>query len=103
MTNFWHWISGDLDGVLIDPAEDWSQARWSRDHFPSRELIFIQDPTFELLHKASRPGIRISKKWWKTDLKPSPYIVFHVEFKSAVQIGPKPTQDPIFNISFFLS
>ena len=27
--------------------------------------------------------------------------IIHVEFESAVQIGPKPTQDPIFNIIIF--
>ena len=35
----WHRSSGDLNDVLIDPAEDWSQVQWSRDHSPSRELI----------------------------------------------------------------
>ena len=42
--------SGDLNDVLIDPAEDWSQVWWSRDHFPSRELIIIRfpRPNFEI-------------------------------------------------------
>ena len=50
MTNFWHRSSGDLNDVLIDPAEDWSQVWWSRDHFPSRELIFnrFPRPNFEI-------------------------------------------------------
>ena len=33
------------------------------------------------------------------NLNLSPYTVFHAEFESAVQIGPKPTHDPISNIS----
>ena len=51
MANFWHRSSGDLNDVLIDPAEDWSQVRWSRDHFPSRELIFDRFPrrNFEIV------------------------------------------------------
>ena len=40
MANFWHRSSGDLNDVLIDPAEDWSQAKSFRDHFRSRELLF---------------------------------------------------------------
>ena len=44
MANFWHRSSGDSNEVLIDPAEDWSQVWWSRDHFPSRELIFNRFP-----------------------------------------------------------
>ena len=36
--------SGDFNDVLIDPAEDWSQALWSRDHFQTRELVFNRFP-----------------------------------------------------------
>ena len=50
MASFWHRNSGDLNDALIDPAEDWSQVQWSRDHFPSRELIFnrFPRPNFEI-------------------------------------------------------
>ena len=50
MANFVPRSSGDLNNVLIDPAEDWPQVRWSRDHFPSRELIFdrFPRPNFEI-------------------------------------------------------
>ena len=53
---FWHRNSGDLNDVSIDPAEDWSQVRWSRDHFLSRKLIFsrVPRPNFEI---ASRGGL----------------------------------------------
>ena len=34
----------------------------------------------------------------ETDRNPSAHVVLHVEFESAVQIGPKSTQGPIFKI-----
>ena len=59
----YHRSSGDLNDVLIDPAEDWSQVQWSRDHFPSRELIFkgFPRPNFEIAARgqpAANPDFR---------------------------------------------
>ena len=100
MTSFWHRNSGDLNEVLIDPAEDWSQAQWSRDHFPSRELIFkwFPRPNFEIAARGWPAGTPDFQRLIKKELNPSSYTVFYIEFESAVQIGPKPTQDPIFTI-----
>ena len=55
MANFCHRSSGDLNDILIDPAEDWSQVLWSRDHFPTRELIFNRFP---------RPNFEIAARGW---------------------------------------
>ena len=44
---------------------------------------------------AGQPGVQIFKNSWKTDLNLSTYTVFHAENGFGVQIGPKPTQDPI--------
>ena len=60
LPKFWHRSSGDLNDVLIDPAEDWSLSRWSRDHFRSRELTFDGFPRLNFEIAASgRPRIQI--------------------------------------------
>ena len=69
MTNFWHRSSGDLKDVLFDPAEDWSQAKWSRDHFQSRELVFnlFLKPNFEIAARGQPAG---NPDFHKIDKKP---------------------------------
>ena len=47
---------------------------------------------------AGQSGVLISKNSLKTDLNLSPYTVFHAEYGSGIQIGPKPTQDLILTI-----
>ena len=51
--------SGDLNDVLIDPAEDWSQALWSRDHFQTRELVFNRFPRQQFEIAAAGQSTRI--------------------------------------------
>ena len=62
LSKFWHRSLGDLNDVLIDPMEDWSLSRWSRDNFRSRELTFDGFPRLNFEIAASgRPRIQIQK------------------------------------------
>ena len=66
--------SGDLNDVLIDPAEDWSLSRWSRDHFRSRELTFNGFPRLNFEIAARRPAanpdfLKLIKKNFKKSMK----------------------------------
>ena len=70
LSKFWHRSSGDLNDVLIDPAEDWSLSRWSRDHFRSRELTFDGFPRLNFEIAASgRPRIQIFSNWFVKKFK----------------------------------
>ena len=77
MANFWHRSSDDLNDVSIDPAEDWSQVLWSRDHFPSREIIFNWFPrhNFEIAARGQPTTTfnRLTSKfrWLKRSFNPS--------------------------------